>query len=165
MVWRRNDDGHQLQLDPDQHYVVDPWHFGPDPDPQIRTIDLWIRIYIRIRAPDSNPDSDTGSRGQKSTGSGSAILLFECTFTFFACLWKDPDPDVDPDPDLNKWWRIRIQEAQVKNTKILWCGSRSGCRSRSGSEQIMTYLRISGSVIFWSGSADLNHWLKDLDLF
>jgi hypothetical protein len=49
MVWRRNDDSHQLQLDPDQHCVVDPWHFGPDPDPQIRTIDLWIRIYIRIR--------------------------------------------------------------------------------------------------------------------
>ncbi len=74
---------------------------------------------------------------KKSSGSGSAILLFECTFIFFECWWKDPEPYVDPDPDLNKWWRIRIQEAQVKNTKILWRGSRSGCRSRSGSEQMM----------------------------
>jgi len=27
--------------------LVDPWHFGPDP--QIRTTDLRIRIYVRIR--------------------------------------------------------------------------------------------------------------------
>jgi hypothetical protein len=116
-----------------------------------------LRIRIRIQIPDPGvrkaPDPDL------------QYCFLNVLLLFFACWWKDPDPDVDPDPDLNKWWRIRIQEAQVKNTKILWCGSRSGCRSRSGSEQIMTYLRISGSVIFWSGSADLNHWLKDLDLF
>jgi hypothetical protein len=29
--------------------VGDPWHFGADPDPRIRTSDFWIRIQLRIR--------------------------------------------------------------------------------------------------------------------
>jgi hypothetical protein len=28
--------------------VPDPWHFGTDPDPWIRTLDLRIRIWLRI---------------------------------------------------------------------------------------------------------------------
>ena len=44
MVWRRNV---LLQLDPDHHCAVDPWYFGLDP--QIRTSDSRIWIYIRIR--------------------------------------------------------------------------------------------------------------------
>ncbi len=28
--------------------VVDPWHFGTEPDPRIRTTDLWIRIRILL---------------------------------------------------------------------------------------------------------------------
>jgi hypothetical protein len=83
------------------------------------TIVSWIRdILVRIRIHRSvpltygyefilgsapAPDSDTGSRGQKSTGSGSAVLLFECSFTIFCLLMEG-----------------------------------SGCRSRSGSEQMMT---------------------------
>ncbi len=27
----------------------DPWHFGADRDPRIRTSDEWIRIQLRIR--------------------------------------------------------------------------------------------------------------------
>ncbi len=26
--------------------VVDPWHFGTDPDPRIRASDQWIRILL-----------------------------------------------------------------------------------------------------------------------
>jgi len=35
-----------LQLNPDHHCAVDPWYFGPDP--QIRTTDSRIWIYIRM---------------------------------------------------------------------------------------------------------------------
>ncbi len=28
--------------------VVDPWHFGTDPDPRIRASGQWIRIRLRI---------------------------------------------------------------------------------------------------------------------
>jgi hypothetical protein len=133
MVWRRNDDSHQLQLDPDQHCVVDPWHFGPDPNPQIRTIDLCIRIYIRIRLRIRIRIQISDPGVGKAPDPDLQYCFLNVLLLFFACWWKDPDPDVDPDPDHNKWWRIRIQEAQVKTTKILWCWSRSGCRSKSWS--------------------------------
>jgi hypothetical protein len=112
MVWRRNDDSHQLQLDPDQHCVGDPWHFGPDPDPQIGTIDLWIRIYImiRLRIRIRIQIEDQGVR--KAPDPDLQYCFLNVLLLFFACWWKDPDPD------LNKWWRIRIQEAQVE-LKIL----------------------------------------------
>ena len=116
MVWRRNV---LLQLDPDQHCVVDPWHFGPDPDPQIRTIDLWIRIYIRIRLRIQIRIQIPDPGVRKAPDPHLQYCFFNVLLLFFACWWKDPDPDVDPDPDLNKWWWIRIQEAQVKNTNSL----------------------------------------------
>jgi hypothetical protein len=28
--------------------IIDPWHFGKDPDPRIRTTDIRIRLWIRI---------------------------------------------------------------------------------------------------------------------
>ncbi len=28
--------------------VLDPWHFGTDPDPRIRTSDKWFRIRIQL---------------------------------------------------------------------------------------------------------------------
>ena len=89
MVWRRNV---LLQLDPDHHYAVDPWYFGLDP--QIRTSDSRIWIYIRIRL------------------------------------------------------RIRDILVRIRRSEPLAQGS--GSILGSG----------SGSMIFWSGSADPNHWLK-----
>jgi hypothetical protein len=29
--------------------VLDPWDFGTDPDPRIHSLNLWIRLWIRIR--------------------------------------------------------------------------------------------------------------------
>ena len=57
--------------------VVDPWHFGTerDPDPLIRTAELWIQIRIRPRIQIehimTNPDGPKkfGSDGSRS-GSG-----------------------------------------------------------------------------------------------
>ena len=88
----------------------------------------WIRdILVRIRIRRSVPltygyefilGSGSGFRYRIQGSEKHRIRICNTAFWmyfyfFFACWWKDPDPD------LNKWWRIRIQEAQVKNTNSL----------------------------------------------
>jgi hypothetical protein len=54
----------------------DPRHFGTDPDPWIRTTDLWIRIRLRILLFSS-------ATFKISTTTNFCLLLFEVTFTLF----------------------------------------------------------------------------------
>ncbi len=147
MVWRRNV---LLQVDPEQHCAVDPWYFGLDP--QIWTtgsriwiyIRIWLRIHdilvrIRIRRSELlqlNPDH-------------------HCTVDPW---YFGPDPQIRT-TDSRIWIYIRIRLrihdilVQIRRSEPLAQGS--GSILGSG----------SGSMIFWSRSADPNHWLKDLDLY
>jgi hypothetical protein len=74
----------------------------------------------RIRIP------DPGVRKPLDPGSGSATMLYECTFT---STFKDKSQK-----------EIKLVEIQVflHFFCLLMEGSESRCRSRSGSEQIMT---------------------------
>jgi hypothetical protein len=96
---------------------------------------------------------------KKSSGSGSALLLFECTFIFFECwrIWTnddrsgsrrlklkilkvfdaDPDPDVDPDPNLI---------LHTDPDPLTWYNLGMGCLSR---------IRNPGSGMF---IPDTQHW-------
>ncbi len=100
-------------------YVVDPWHFGTDPDPRIRTPVLWVRIRIRIVPFSSVGDKMPTNkffclfvfegyiftsvftfRDKKSKRSHKKVEI-KVFLTFFACWWKDPGPYkimTDPDP-------------------------------------------------------------------
>jgi hypothetical protein len=59
--------------------VADPWHFGADPDPWIRTSGLRIRIRLRLRLRILVFSSVTF----KTTHKFICLLLFEATFTSF----------------------------------------------------------------------------------
>ena len=102
----------------------------------------WIRdILVRIRIRRSVPFT----YGSKFIlGSGSRSMIF----------WSG-----SADPNHYNWIQIII---------VLWIRDilvriRRSEPLTQGSGSILGF--GSGSVIFWSGSADLNHWLKDLDLY
>jgi hypothetical protein len=147
MVWRRKV---LLQLDPDQHCAVDPWYFGPDPQIWTTGSRIWIYIRIRLRIhdilvririrrsepPQLNPDH-------------------HCAVDPW---YFGPDPQIRT-TDSRIWIyiriRFRIRDILVRIRRSEPLAQGSGSILGSG----------SGSMIFWSGSADLNHWLKDLDLY
>jgi hypothetical protein len=152
MVWRRNV---LLQLDPDHHCAVDPWYFGLDP--QIRTSDsrIWIYIRIRLRIRDilvrirdilvRIRRSEPLAQGSGFIlGSGSGSVIFWSGSADLNHWLKDLDLYQDPAPD--PWYFGPDPQIRTTTTE-----SRSSLCCKS--------------VIFWSGSADPNHWLKDLDLY
>jgi hypothetical protein len=161
-----------LQLDPDHHCAVDLWYFGPDPPIRTTNSRIWIYIRIRLRIrdilvririrrseplqldPDHHCAVDPWYFGLdpqiRTTTTESRSSLWSVIF------WSR---SADPTTDSRIWIYIRIQLwicdilVRIRRSEPLAQGS--GSIVGSG----------SGSMIFWSGSADPNHWLKDLDLY
>ncbi len=167
MVWRRNV---LLQLDTDHHCAVDPWYFGLDP--QIRTIDSRIWIYIRIRLQIRDIlvricRSEPLAQGSGSIlGSGSGSMIFWSRSTDLNSwikdldLYLDPVPDpwyFGPDPQIRTtdsriWIYIRIR-LRIRDILVRICRSEppvQGSGSVLGSGSV--------SMIFWSVSADPNRY-------
>ncbi len=113
--------------------VPDPWHFGTDPDSQIRIFDQKIRIRIRILLF----SSVTFKMPTKNNLFLQVFMLIpfwryiyiilqrqkvkktvkvKVFLHFFAGWWKDPDPEVDPykkkitDPD--EHWSLLFMQRQ-----------------------------------------------------
>ncbi len=96
---------------------MDPWHFGTDLDPRIRTTDLWIRKRIRIllfsSVADKMPTENfflllitfsgtfTSVFNDKKSKGSHKIVEIRVFLTCYTCWQKDPDPYkimTDPDP-------------------------------------------------------------------
>jgi hypothetical protein len=97
--------------------VVDPCHFGTDPDPRIRTTESrirnWILLFSLVAFKMTTKNKffriyfvfyslkvrlHQSSKILKSHEGSHKTVEFKVFRTFFACDGEDPDPASDPDP-------------------------------------------------------------------
>ncbi len=93
--------------------VVDPWHFGTDPNPRIRTKNMFFFFYfLKVHLHQSSKIKSH----KEVTKQTVQIKVF---LTYFARWWKDLDRDREvQNLRIREVQNLRIRE--VQNLRILW---------------------------------------------